>query len=127
MSGNENEQPQIESLGNQIGTDPIDMSQGRVDMRRLSIIDGSKVGAVLYSAVRARTSPTWATVLEWYLNINVSVGGRGRRDLLRAESASRGGSLNVDTEIVKPDSFIERNITNRNWKEKELARLNEEK
>jgi len=116
-----------ESLAPQLGTDPIEIGAGKVDMRRLTIIGGDKMGAVLYAAVRARSSPTWATVLDWYMNVNVSVGGRGRRDIIRMEQVSRGGSVNVEGELeaAKPSSWFQRNLTKRDWKEKELERLNE--
>ena len=116
-----------ESLAPQLGTDPIEIGAGKVDMRRLTIIGGDKMGAVLYAAVRARSSPTWATVLDWYMNVNVSIGGRGRRDIIRMEQVSRGGSVNVEGELAaaKPESWISRNITSRNWKKEEMERLNE--
>ena len=116
-----------ESLSPQLGTDPVDLMEGRVDMRRLSIIGGDKMGAVLYAAVRARSSPTWRTLLDWYLNTTVSVGGRGRRDIIRMEQVSRGGSVNVESELnaAKPESWVGRNILKRNWKQEELERLNE--
>lgn len=116
-----------ESLAPQIGTDPIDISMGRVDMRRLSVVGSDKMGAILYAAVRSRSSPTWRTILDWYLNTNVSVGGRGRRDLLRMEGASRGGGANVEGELAaaRPESWIRRNITERDWKQAELERLGE--
>jgi hypothetical protein len=116
-----------ESLSPQLGTDPVDLMEGRVDMRRLSIIGGDKMGAVLYAAVRARSSPTWRTLLDWYLNTTVSVGGRGRRDIIRMEQVSRGGSVNVESELnaAKPESWLQRNVTKRNWKEEELQRMGE--
>lgn len=116
-----------ESLAPQLGTDPIEIGAGKVDMRRLTIIGGDKMGAVLYAAVRARSSPTWATVLDWYMNVNVSIGGRGRRDIIRMEQVSRGGSVNVEGELAaaKPESWVQRNVTNRNWKQEEMERLNE--
>lgn len=116
-----------ESLAPQMGTDPIDISMGRVDMRRLTVIGSDKMGAVLYAAVRARSSPTWGTVLEWYLNTSVSIGGRGRRDLLRMEGAARGSGANVEGELAaaRPESWLQRNLTKRNWKAEELDRLNE--
>ena len=116
-----------ESLAPQLGTDPIEIGAGKVDMRRLTIIGGDKMGAVLYAAVRSRSSPTWATVLDWYMNVNVSIGGRGRRDIIRMEQVSRGGSVNVEGELAaaKPESWIQRNVVNRGWKQAELERLNE--
>ena len=116
-----------ESLAPQLGTDPIEIGAGKVDMRRLTIIGGDKMGAVLYAAVRSRSSPTWATILDWYMNVNVSIGGRGRRDIIRMEQVSRGGSVNVEGELAaaKPESWAARNIFKRNWKQEELERLNE--
>jgi len=114
-----------ESLAPQLGTDPVDISEGRVDMRRLAIIDRRKVSAVMYAAIRARTSPTWKAVLDWYLNTTPAIGGRGRRDIIRMEQVSRGGSVDLKDEIdsAKPDSWLERNLTRRNWKEEEMARI----
>jgi hypothetical protein len=116
-----------ESLGPQMGTDPIDISMGRVDMRRLTVLGSDKMGAVLYAAVRARSSPTWATILDWYLNTNVSIGGRGRRDVIRMEGVSRGGSASVEGELAaaRPESWVQRNVTQRDWKSQKLEELGE--
>jgi hypothetical protein len=116
-----------ESLSPQLGTDPIDLEMGRVDMRRLTVLKGNKMGAVLYAAVRAKNSPSWATVLDWYLNMSVGIGGRGRRDIIRMEQVSRGGSVNVEAEIEaqKPAGWVERNLTRRNWKQEALEEMGE--
>ena len=117
-----------ESLSPQLGTDPIDLEMGRVDMRRLTVLRHNKMGAVLYAAVRAKNSPSWATVLDWYLNMNVGIGGRGRRDIIRMEQVSKGGSVNVEAEIEaqKPTSWAQRNITKRDWKQEAMNELGED-
>jgi len=116
-----------ESLSPQLGTDPIDLEMGRVDMRRFAVLKSNKIGAVLYAAVRAKNSPSWGTILDWYLNTSVGVGGRGRRDIIRMEQVSRGGSVNVEAEIEaqKPAGWLERNLTKRDWKEEALEEMNE--
>lgn len=116
-----------EDLSPQLGTDPIDLEMGRVDMRRLTVLKHGKMSAVLYAAVRARSSPTWGTVLDWYLNASVGIGGRGRRDIIRMQQVSRGGSVNVESEIEaqRPEGWVERNITKRDWRKEAMDELGE--
>ena len=116
-----------ESLAPQLGTDPVDMELGRIDVRRLTIISRDKLPALMYGSIRARTSPTWKLIMNSFLNYQISIGGRGRRDIIRMEQVSKGGSADVQAEIeaAKPESWVQRNFTKRNWREEEKERLGE--
>ena len=111
------------SLAPQLGTDPLLLAQAINDMRRLSVFEQKRVKAILYGLERAQTSKAWARLMDNYLSVAVSVGGRGRRDMIRMEDVRHGGAANVGEEINRPSSWIARNITNRNWEEKEKERL----
>lgn len=111
------------NLGPQLGTDQDLLSSGAMDVRRLGVLDRALIMPMLYAKIReARGSTTWGIVRDEVLNLNISVGGRGRRDILRMQVASRGsGNLNVEAEMPqdKPGWFT-RNISDRSWAEKKL-------
>lgn len=111
-----------EALSPQLGTDPQDMDAGRVDMRRLTVIDKEHRGLLLYAALRARSSRAWANIFDTYINLSVSVGGRGRRDIIRMEQVSKGVPVNVESEIQTPN-WMARNIYRRSWEKDEKERL----
>lgn len=111
-----------DKLAEQLGSDPSSLEMGATDMRRLSVLYPDAVVPLLYCKIRARKSRAFRSVFNEYLNLMVSTDGRGRRDIIRMEMASKSGSPNVDSEIRKPNWFV-RNITNRNWEEEERKRL----
>ncbi len=105
-------------LAEQLGSDPIDLGKGRFDMRRLTIISESDKGLLLYAKIKSRKSRVWKTIYDEILNLNVSLGGRGRRDIIRMEAVSKGGTAAVESEIIKPGLFA-RNIYKRGWEDEE--------
>jgi len=111
------------ALAPQLGTDSIDLASGRFDMRRLTVIEKDQMGIIMYATIRAKKSKTWALILETLLNCNISIGGRGRRDIIRMEQVSHGMPASVEAEIKKPDSWFQRNVTDRNWRENQIAEL----
>jgi len=114
------------TLAPQLGSDSSILAQGRTDMRRLTVIARDDMRFVLYATVRAKKSPVWADLLEAYANWSVSVGGRGRRDIIRMEAVSKGGAAQVESEInLQPPNVLARNIYNRDWKEKQLRAVGE--
>lgn len=106
-------------LAPQLGSDKSFLKKGSVDMRRLSVIKEDMLGMLLYAKIRSRKSRVWEDIRDELLNLYVSVGGRGRRDIIRMEIASKGGGPSVESEIQKPGWF-RRNITDRSWREKEM-------
>ena len=116
-----------QSLAPQLGTDAQDLWKGRTDMRRLTVIPRELMMPLMYVEIRAKKSETWRTIGDVLRNYSVSIGGRGRRDIIRMEQVSRGGSANVEAEIeaAKPESWVQRNLTNRDWKEKAARGMNE--
>jgi len=111
-----------ETLAPQLGTDTIDLAKGRFDMRRLSVIDDNKIRPLLYGMMRARKSRVWGNLIGNFLNVRISLNGRGRRDIIRMEAVSKGGGANVDAEINKPN-WAARNLYQRDWEKQEKDRL----
>lgn len=110
-------------LAPQLGTDPFDLSTG-VDMRRLSHITPDMASALVYCSVRGSKNRAFRKVFNAYLNILVSVDGRGRKQIIQMQLASKGNSsLNIKEDINKP-GWISRNITNRDWEKEQRERMN---
>lgn len=109
-------------LSPQLGSDEAILAQGKTDMRRLTVIQKDDIPRLLYMKLRSKKSTLFATLYDEILNLNVSIGGRGRRDIIRMENVSKGGVANVEAEIQKP-GLIARNTWNRDWERKELERL----
>lgn len=107
------------ALAPQLGSDQNYLSRGMVDMRRFSVIKEEFLGFLLYAKIRSRKSRVWVDIYDELLNLYVSVGGRGRRDIIRMESVSRGGQAQVEAEILRP-GIIARNIYDRDWKKRQL-------
>lgn len=105
------------TLAPQLGSDPLYLGQGKFDMRKLSFIDEKDIPMLIYAAIRGKKSRVWKDIADNFLNLKVSVGGRGRRDIIRMEGVSRSGLPDYPTDYEKPGWF-ERNFTQRNWKKK---------
>ena len=112
------------SLAPQLGSDRADLMHGKTDMRRLTVLTGPEVPFLLYAKIRSEKSRVWGLIYEELLNLKVSIGGRGRRDIIRMEGVSKGGMAQVEAEIEKP-GWLSRNITDREWRRRELERRGE--
>ena len=119
------------SLVDQLGSSNRKTVDGDVDMRLLTVImDPTEVPTslrpLLYVLTRADVTihgrPFWESLANNALHLFVGVGGRGRRDLIRGEQVSKGGAVNVESEIRTP-GWVERNIVRRNWEREEKERL----
>ena len=106
------------SLAPQLGSDMRDVARGRIDMRRLTVINDDDIGTLLYAKIRARKSRVWAEIYNMFLNLKVLVGGRGRRDIIRMEAVSKGGPAAVESEIRRP-GWIGRHVTQRDWEQQQ--------
>ena len=107
------------SLAPQLGSDSTVLSQGKVDMRRFSVIDEKDMPFLIYASIRGIKSPVWKNLYDEFLNLKISVGGRGRRDIIRMEGVSKAG-LPDDSGMGggSQPGFFERNITDRGWKKR---------
>jgi len=105
-------------LAEQLGTDPADLGRARFDMRRLTVIRNADIGLLLYAKIKSRKSRVWKTIYDEILNLRVSIDGRGRRDIIRMEAVSRGGTAAVESEITRP-GLLARNIYDRGWESKQ--------
>jgi len=113
-----------EALAPQLGTDSLDLDLGRFDMRRLTVIEKEQIGFLLYARIRAKKSKTWRLIYNELLNLYPSVGGRGRRDIIRMAAVSKGIPASVEGEIERHrPNILARNIYRRDWEEKERERL----
>jgi len=119
------------SLVTQLGTSNRKTLDGDVDMRLLTVImDPTEVPTslrpLLYVLTRADVTihgrPFWDSLADNALHLFVGVGGRGRRDLIRGEQVSKGGAVNVESEIRTP-GWVERNLVRRNWEREEKEKL----
>lgn len=105
-------------LAEQLGTDPADLMKARFDMRRLTVIHDSDKPLLLYAKIKSRKSRVWRIIYDELLNLNVSIDGRGRRDIIRMEAVSHGGGASVESEITKP-GLLARNVYDRGWEERQ--------
>ena len=119
------------SLVDQLGSSNRKTVDGDVDMRLLTVImDPTEVPTslrpLLYALTRddvtRRKIPFWEALTDNALHLYVGVGGRGRRDLIRGEQVSKGGAVNVESEIRTP-GWVERNLVRRNWEREEKEKL----
>ena len=107
------------ALAGQLGSDPRVIGKARYDMRRLSVITDNDIPLLIYAEIRSKKSSAWGTFLDMFLNLKTSVGGRGRRDIIKMEQVSHGVPTDVASELeaIKP-GFVARHTTKRDWKEK---------
>jgi hypothetical protein len=116
------------SLVSQLGSAPSVLQDDEFDMPLLTVLMDSEeipdtYRCTAYWLARATINPRMPKILsDIQLKLNVAVRGRGRRDLLRAEQVRKGGQVNVESEITKP-GWVERNITQRDWEEKQRREL----
>jgi len=106
------------TLAPQLGSNAQHLGRGDFDMRKLSIIEKVDVPLLIYAKIRGKKSAAWADIYSEFLNLQVSVGGRGRRDIIRMEGVSKGGLPEAEPLPEKP-GFLERNIFDRDWKKKQ--------
>lgn len=105
------------TLAPQLGSDTSHLSKGNFDMRKLSIIEERDIPFLIYSRIRGKKAEVWQMIYDEYLNLKVSVAGRGRKDIIRMEGVSKGGIPESYPEAEKPGWF-ERNFVNRGWRKK---------
>ena len=116
------------SLVSQLGSSPGTLQNNEFDMPLLTVIMDSEeipdtYRCTAYWLARSTINPRMPKILsDIQLKLNVAVRGRGRRDLLRAEQVRKGGQVNVESEIQKP-GWVERNLTQRDWEEKQRKEL----
>ena len=110
------------SLAPQLGSDMIHLSKGKFDMRKLSFIQETDIPFLIYSKIRGKKVAVWDTIYNMYLNLQVSVGGKGMRNIIRMEGVSKGGLPDIQPEYDKP-GWVQRNFSNRDWKKKSQEEL----
>ena len=108
------------ALAPQLGSDTTHLSKGVFDMRKLSVIEEKDIPFLIYAKIRGKKAKVWDTIYDMYLNLQVSVGGRGMRNIIHMEGVSKGGLPDIQSDYEKP-SWLSRNITQRDWR-KEKAK-----
>jgi len=103
------------TLAPQLASDPIYLGKGKFDMRKLSVINEKDIPLLIYCAIRGKKSQVWDDIFDMYLNLQCSVGGRGRRDIIRMEGVSKSGLPDYPPDYEKPGWFA-RNFTQRSWR-----------
>jgi len=92
------------TLAPQLGTQPIFLQKGRWDMTILSHIESVDRPFFLYAFLKGRKWPIWRRLHDYLLRLNLSVDGRGRRDIIRMEGVAKGGLPEI-IETQKPGFF----------------------
>ena len=104
------------NLSPQLGTNARILSQAEFDMRLLSRIDEPMLRALVYFAWRGNKVRFWKHIVEQTLHLSVSVNGIGRKQLIEMQRAATGVPGTPEPE--RP-GWLERNVTNREWQERE--------
>lgn len=117
------------SLSSQLGSSFEHLDKGKIDMRILGVLmdpeeHPKSLRSLVYLSAYAEIfdDTVVRALVNNYLALTVAIRGRGRRDIIRMESVARGGQVDVESEIQRP-GWMERNITNRKWEEKERENL----
>ena len=117
------------SLSSQLGTDSKTLALGKINMKILTVLtdpknipQGMRSLVLLQSYADVFGDKAIGTLVYNYLDLLVSIRGRGRRDLLKAEAVRKGGDVDIEPEIQQP-GWLERNTWNRRWEDKEKERL----
>lgn len=105
------EQVEEQLLVDQLGTEPEIRDKDQYDYQILSILSEKKIGPYMYfglvnEIIKAKEDQKPISFSEAFyrpaLKLPVSVGGRGRRDVLYSEQVRRGVGINITREIPKP-------------------------
>lgn len=119
------EEPQQTGTGliQNLGTEPLMMENGNIDDLKFSVLDEQDTLFVIAADLMGQRDQNVKRLLRTFLRTKISVNGRGRNDAIRGEAVMKGIPHGLESEVRKPDSWVERNITRRNWKQEEYERL----
>jgi len=108
-----------EVLAGQVASDPSDIREGKIDIRRLSnisVID--KVWMPHFLLIPDDEGGEYAKNFVYLtLNLAPSVDGKRVRELIQTIGASTGAGISASDLVTRPN-ILSRNITNRGWKDK---------
>lgn len=105
-----------------LGTNPLMMDAGEIDDIKFAVLDPKDQMFVIAADLMGMKDPYMRRIKNTFLKTTVGFGGRGRRDAIRGASVDKGAAASIGEEIQKP-GWLERNITNRDWEEKEKKRM----
>lgn len=110
-----------EKLPEQLGSDPIDISKGKYDVRRLTNINElERVWIGYFNLLDPFEGGDWAKqYANEYMNLSMAIHGERAKLLVKMQMAASGGS---NSPFKKPDdkrNFIERHFTKRGQEPKE--------
>jgi hypothetical protein len=108
------------ALAGQLGSDDQYIGDGRADMRRLTVLEEKHIGGLIGLKTLSLLYPDYKMIYDEILNLRVSIGGRGRRDIIRMEQVSHGGGVDVTAELeaMKPN-WLGR-MLHPDWKKKAM-------
>lgn len=104
------------NLGPQFGTDPMDVADGRWDIRRLTNVNELEAFTIPYLVnLPAHRGGNMAKKMVYeFLNLKTSIHGWRARLIIQAIAASKGAAA---YEKAKEPNWAQRNITNRGWRQ----------
>ena len=119
----EEEAQQGIELTQNLGTAPKKIARGEIDRRMYTNIEDGDIELMIYLRILKELGNKAAEVMyDEFIHDKISVGGMGMRYIIRGESVRKGIGVNVGEEIKKP-GWVERNVTNRGWEQRERERL----
>jgi hypothetical protein len=105
-----------EKLGPQLATAPEYLVHQQIDERKLAVLNDLTSTSLVYLRFRAWVDHVrfWQWFVDGELVSSQAIGGRARRDILRALEAAQGHQIQ---EVKRPSVFA-RNIWARDWRHK---------
>ncbi len=116
----EDQQPTQGKLVTQLGSDARYLARGKHNMKILSIIEKRLVLPLTYLDISAQDDSGDELLRDALLELYVSIGGRGRRDLIQGEGVMKGAQPNIEAEIERPNIIARHTYARdkeREWKE----------
>jgi hypothetical protein len=116
----EDEQGQTQGkLVTQLASDATYLARGKHNMKILSIIEKRLVLPLTYLNISSVDDEGDKLLTESLLEFYVSVGGRGRRDVIQGEGVMKGAQPNTEAEIDRPNFLSRHNPFDREAQDKE--------
>ena len=119
----EEETQQGVELTQNLGTSPIKIAMGEIDRRMFTKIEDEDIDLLIFLRLgKELGNKAMAVIYDEFIHDKISVDGMGMRYVIRGESVRKGIGVNLESEIKKP-GWVERNVTNRDWENKEKEKL----
>lgn len=121
MNMSEDQDPQVQGkLVTQLGSSAKYLSQGENDMSILSILRDRHLMPLTFFLISGEDDEGDRAFADAFLKLRVSVGGRGRRDMVQGEGVMKGAQPNTEAEIERPNFLSRHNPFDQEAQDKEL-------